>query len=225
MRKFIPHFAFLICGCQTFAQPAQIDHSFEQGGWGQFLTQYNYERPAPEVKGDYYLFDDWVVADINLYADEIFKDKQLNLNIVTGAIEVPYGERIRILDKAKIESFKVGTRKFINSGYLSGTKYGNTFFEVIEEGDVNVYCQYYSILRPPSYGVPGAPNRNYTVIIRKNYFVQLGSSFVEFNKSKRSSLKYFQTSRSTINYINTEKLKINHIKGFVKAARFYNTNQ
>ncbi|MEQ9415852.1 MAG: hypothetical protein RIF39_18585, partial [Cyclobacteriaceae bacterium] len=65
MRKLITHIALLFCFEQACAQT--VDDYVEEIGWGEFSTQYNYDRPAQEIKGEYYLFHDWVVADINLY--------------------------------------------------------------------------------------------------------------------------------------------------------------
>ncbi|MEQ8424893.1 MAG: hypothetical protein RIA63_09280, partial [Cyclobacteriaceae bacterium] len=203
MKKLVIYLLLIFSSTQVVGQEGQIDNSFEQGGWSQFLTQNRYERPLDEVKGDYYLFHDWVDADINLADDRQYKKRPMNVNLLTGDIEVPVGDRIRILDRAKIRSFKIGDRKFINSGLidksvnknvffeviedgaLNGSIARNTFFEVIEEGDIKVYCQYYSVVRQPSYGVPGSgTDRIYTALIRKIYFVQSGLMLKKFTRSK-----------------------------------------
>lgn len=208
-----------LCCAWAFAQT--IDDYVEEIGWGEFSTQFNYERPAPEVKGEYYLFHDWVLADIQLYDGTKFKGKQLNLNLLTGDVEVPSGYGTRVLDKFKIKSIVVDDRKFINTLHLDGVNHRNTFFEVIEGGAINVYCQHYSVLRQPSYGVPGAGNdRHYSAIIRQTYFIQSGTKTEMFTKSKRDNGKYFD--QLTVEYIAQEKLKINKIKGFTRAARYYN---
>ncbi|MFZ1809403.1 MAG: hypothetical protein WAU36_19390 [Cyclobacteriaceae bacterium] len=223
IRKLITHIALVFCCGQAIAQT--VDDYVEEIGWGEFSTQYNYERPAPEVKGDYYLFHDWVVADIDLYTGIKYRGKQLNLNLLSGDVEMPSGYGTRVLDKFKIKSITVGDRVFVNTLHLEGVNHRNAFFEVIEDGAIHVYCQYYSIVRQPSYGVPGAGNdRDFTAIIRQTYFVQ-GESVTEmFTDSKRANLKYFQDNREAVEYIAEEKIKVNKIKGFTKAAKFYNAN-
>ncbi|MEP2671130.1 MAG: hypothetical protein ABJH04_19155 [Cyclobacteriaceae bacterium] len=226
MKKLITHIALVFCCAQVSAQTIDIDDYVDEIGWGEFSTRYNYERPAPEVKGEYYLFHDWVSADIHLYDGTKFKGKQLNLNLLSGDIEVPSGYGTRVLDKFKIKAIVVGDRRFINTLHLEGVNHRNAFFEVIEEGPISIYCQHYSILRQPSYGVPGAGNdRNFTAIIRQTYFVQ-GASITEmFTDSKRGNLKYFKDNPEVIAFIANEKIKVNRIKGFTKAAKLYNSTR
>lgn len=222
-KKLIIHFALVFGSAQAFAQT--IDDYVEEIGWGEFSTQFNYERPAPEIKGEYYLFHDWVVADIYLYDGVKYKGKQLNMNLLSGDIEVPSGYGTRVLDKFKIKFIAVGDRKFVNTLHLEGVTDRNAFFEVIEDGAIQVYCQYYSIMRQPSYGVPGAGNdRNFTAIIRQTYFVQGESATEMFTDSRKNNLKYFQNNSEAVKYIAEEKIKVNKIKGFTRAVRFYNAN-
>ncbi len=225
MKNWITHIVLVFCCAQLDAQIIDIDDYVDEIGWGEFSTRYNYERPAPEVKGEYYLFHDWVKADIHLYDGTKFKGKQLNLNLLSGDVEVPSGYGTRVLDKFKIKAIVVEDRKFINTLHLEGVNHRNAFFEVIEDGAISIYCQHYSILRQPSYGVPGAGNdRNFTAIIRQTYFIQ-GTSITEmFTDSKRGNLKYFKDNPQVVDFIANEKIKVNRIKGFTKAARFYNSN-
>lgn len=147
------------------------------------------------------------------------------MNLLSGDIEVPSGYGTRVLDKFKIKSFTVGDRKFVNTLHLEGVTDRNAFFEVIEDGAIQVYCQYYSIMRQPSYGVPGAGNdRNFTAIIRQTYFVQGESATEMFTDSRKNNLKYFQNNSEAVKYIAEEKIKVNKIKGFTRAVRFYNAN-
>lgn len=221
IRSIIAHFVLILCSHLSFAQT--IDDYVEEIGWGEFSTQYNYDRPAPEVKGEYYLFHDWVVAHINLYDGNKFRGKQLNLNLLSGDIEVPNGDRTRVLDKFKIKSIVIGDKKFVNGLHLEGSSHRNTFYEVLEEGKISVYCLNYSAMTQPRYGVPGAGNdRNYNSIIRQTYFVQSGPSMEVFTNSKKNNMKYFKSTRQAMEYIDKGKIKINRIKGFVKAAKFYN---
>ncbi|HRK55409.1 MAG TPA: hypothetical protein PK185_15960 [Cyclobacteriaceae bacterium] len=224
MRKRIIHIALVICCTTVYAQT--VDDYVEEIGWGEFSTQFNYERPAPEIKGEYYLFHDWVEADIYLYDGVKYKGKQLNMNLLSGDIEVPSGYGTRVLDKFKIKSIAVGDRKFVNTLHLEGVTDRNAFFEVIEDGAIHVYCQYYSIMRQPSYGVPGAGNdRDFTAIIRQTYFVQGDSTTEMFTDSRKSNLKYFQDDSEAVEFIAEEKLRVNKIKDFTRAVRYYNAKQ
>lgn len=223
MKKLVTQITLVFCCGHAFAQT--VDDYVEEIGWGEFSTQYNYERPAPEVKGEYYLFHDWVVADIDLYDGTRYRGKELNLNLLSGDVEMPSGYGTRVLDKFKIKSITVGERKFVNTLHLPGVNHRNAFFEVIEDGAIHVYCQYYSIMRQPSYGVPGAGNdRDFTAIIRQTYFVQGESDAEMFTDSKRANIKYFQNNPEAVEFIASEKIKVNKIKGFTKAARFYNSH-
>ncbi|MEZ4944398.1 MAG: hypothetical protein R2804_02625 [Cyclobacteriaceae bacterium] len=225
MIKLLTHVALIFCCGQAFAQT--VDDYVEEIGWGEFSTKFNYDRPPREIKGEYYLFHDWVVADIELYDSTKFKGKQLNLNLLSGDVEVPSGYGTQVLDKFKIKSITVGDRVFVNTLHLEGVNHRNAFFEVIEEGTVNVYCQYYSIMRQPSYGVPGAGNdRDFTAIIRQTYFVERESVTEMFTDNRKNNLNYFRDNDEVVDYIAEEKLKVNKIKGFTKAVRYYNaTNQ
>ncbi|MFZ1808599.1 MAG: hypothetical protein WAU36_15305 [Cyclobacteriaceae bacterium] len=208
-----------------FAQMISNVEAIESGG---ALTQYNMigkERPAPEVKGEYYLFKDWVVADLGLDIDKTITDQKLNLNLQDGDIEIPYGENVRILDKSKIRSFTVDNRKFINSKYVEGSAMTDSFFEVLDEGTIRVYCQYYSDVRPPTY-VPGLAvgDRNYKVLIKKRYFIGYESTLEAFGNDKKRNTEYFKKNELAIDYVRQEKLKLNRIDDFIITVKFYNNN-
>jgi len=179
--------------------------------------------PAPEVKGDYYLFQDWVMADLNLDIDKTITGQKLNMNLQDGDIEIPYGENVRILDKSKIKSFIVDNRKFINSKYVDGAAITDSFFEVLVDGTIWVYCQYYSDVRPPTY-VPGLAvgDRNYKVQIKKKYFVGTDGSLEVFGNDKKRNAEYFKGNESVNDHIRKHKLKLNKIDDFVKVVNYYN---
>lgn len=197
--------------------------AIESGG---SLTHYNMigkKRPAPEVKGGYYLFEGWVMADIQLDIDKTITGQKINFDIQDGEIEIPYGDDVRILDRTKVKSFTVNNRKFINTRYIDEPATKNIFFEVLEEGSIKVYCQYYSDLRPPTY-VPGLAvgDQNYKIVVKKNYFIKTNSSLKNFNNDRKRNLAYFKNNAQTVAYIRQGKLRLNKIDDFVKAARFYN---
>lgn len=195
---------------------------------GGSLSHYNMigkKRPAPEVSGNYYLFDDWVLADIQLEVDNLIKDQNINLNANDGEIEIPYGDEVRTLNRSKIKSFEVENRKFINGKYLDASTFKDTFFEVLEDGAVGVYCQYYTDLRPPTY-VPGLAvgDQNYKVLIKKNYFIKVNSVLKGFENDKKGNLNYFENHAPTLKYIRSQKLRLNKIDDFIIAAEYYNNN-
>lgn len=216
---------YLFCGLH-FSLAAQMLSNVEAIESGGSLTQYNMigkERPAPEVKGDYYLFEDWVVADLSLAIDKTIKGQQLNLNLQDGDIEIPYGENVRILNREKIKLFTVDNRNFINARYIEGVNNKDAFLEIMEKGKIKVYCQYYSDVRPPTY-VPGLAvgDRNYKILIKETYYIQWGASFEIFSNDKKRNIKYFEGDQLTSEFIRKEKLRMNKIADFLEATRFYN---
>lgn len=195
---------------------------------GGSLSHYNMigkKRPAPEVSGNYYLFEDWVLADIQLEGDNLIKDQNINLNANDGEIEIPYGDEVRTLNRSKIKSFEVENRKFINGKYLDASTFKDTFFEVLEDGTVGVYCQHYTDIRPPTY-VPGLAvgDQNYKVLIKKNYFIKFNSALIGFENDKKVNLNYFENHGPTLKYIRSQKLRLNKIEDFIAAVKFYNSN-
>ncbi|MCB0492246.1 MAG: hypothetical protein KDC93_07505 [Cyclobacteriaceae bacterium] len=224
-KEYVYIFMLMFFCMETKGQMLSNVEAIESGG---SLSQYNMigkKRPAPEVFGNYYLFDNWVLADIHLEAGNFVADQNINLNALDGEIEIPYGDEVRTLNRTKIESFEVENRKFINGKYLDASTFKDTFFEVIEEGAVEVYCQYYTDVRPPTY-VPGLAvgDQNYKVLIKQNHFVKAHSTLKGFVNDKKANFGYFENHAATLKYIQTQKLRLNKIEDFITATKFYNSN-
>lgn len=190
------------------------------------LTQYNMigkKRPAPGISGSHHLFDHWVLADIQLDDGNAIKGQYLNLDLQDGEIKVPYGDDIRVLHREKIKSFTSAGRTFVNADYLGCPAYKGAFFEVMEVGNIGVYCRYYSDVRPPTY-VPGLAvgDRDYKVIIKKSFLVKAHTSLEAFAHDKKGNRSYFNDSPQTVAYIRQEKLRLNRIDDFIQAVRYYN---
>ncbi len=186
--KAIVFITFFSVNHYCISQMVSNIEAIEAGGSLSHYNMIGKKRPAPEVSGNYYLFDDWVLADIRLEADNLVKDQNINLNANDGEIEIPYGDEVRTLNRSKIKSFEVENRRFINGKYLDASTFKDTFFEVIEDGNLGVYCQYYTDLRPPTY-VPGLAvgDQNYKVLLKKNYFIKTNSVLKGFESDKKTN--------------------------------------
>lgn len=220
---------FLIIACLisrlSLSQMVSNIEAIETGGSLSHYNMIGKKRPAPEISGNYYLFDNWVLADIELETNKVIAAQSVNLNAYDGEIEIPYGSEVRTLHRSKIKSFTIGDRKFLNGKYIDESTYKDTFFEVLTSGKYEVYCQYYTDLRQPTY-VPGLAvgDENYKILMKKKYFFKINSILMEYESDKKQNLTFFEQHQPSLKFIRSQKLRLNKIEDFIMAVKFYNSN-
>jgi len=199
----------------TFGQgPTLLDKSANPG---EVFVEFDYR--TYDVKGSYYLFEDWQKGDIELYTGTSISDQSINYNTENDMLEVMVESQVKVIPVQKIYRFTVkgkdeGKRFFIPGRYyildeevpLAG------ICEVVDSGYYGLLIRYSSDVKEATY-VPELDmgKKEDEIIIIKKYYLSFGTNVCSIPKKKALFISLYEPHGEELESYMKEH-KLNHRK-------------
>jgi len=174
----------------------------------EYINGFIYPVPKVRILGDpYFNTKEWVEGSLfingrtysgifmkyDLIIDELIIKVKTELNI----------ERLLAINKSQVDSFKIGSSLFVNSGILFENENRNTYYEKIYRGKLSVYRQFqktfiemYNSSSPE--GKFSAQKSN-IYILQNNEFTNINSAksfFACFDKPEQEKIRRYLKSKN-----------------------------
>ncbi|HPE77692.1 MAG TPA: hypothetical protein PLC80_16485 [Draconibacterium sp.] len=174
----------------------------------EYINGFIYPVPKVRILGDpYFNTKEWVEGSLfingrtysgifmkyDLIIDELIIKVKTELNI----------ERLLAINKSQVDSFKIGSSLFVNSGILFENENRNTYYEKIYKGKLSVYRQFqktfiemYNSSSPE--GKFSAQKSN-IYILQNNEFTNINSAksfFACFDKPEQEKIRRYLKSKN-----------------------------
>lgn len=166
--------------------------------------------PNGEIKGNHYLFSDWVVADVLINEQKLLKDIEINVDLLRNEVDVLIGGNRKVLPKSIVSNFKTSTGDLM---YYWQEIDGNEFIvaELVEGNSCDLLEQISLTIKYPTYNVALDMGSRDTQILRKTVFwIRNGDgSFDKIGKSNKKNLHIFDNSNSLKIFMKENQLSWN----------------
>jgi hypothetical protein len=197
-------------------------------GLGRYVNNPNKQI---DIDGNKYLYDNWnTVGEIHSLTGEVFRVKNLNLNLKTNQFEAQIidettkDEKFYVFDSENIASVKIFNDNFVK--YMNPKTNKTCFMEELAVADK------VKILKYSSVRIKDATVNALTQQVETNakylkdgiYFKAEDNTVTAFKPKKKSVVTLFPNKSSEVSdYIKGNKLNVKDENDLVKVFNYYNT--
>lgn len=231
MRFFLLLTAFLTAittttSAQGGGGPGPGPGGVDQGGFFRNQTRnIVYEK---ELIGRNYLYEDWLLADLDVRVDSgHFENTLVKIDLKNAILEVKIEDSIYVLPSQFIKKVEFNNKqrgKFTSRNEID--LLGPIgFYQILFDQDISLYIHHYTKVKQADYNVIfDTGSKDDIIELKKAFYLKSNEQLVKLDTNKKRLASLFNNSEPLENFIKKNKLKVKTEADFVKIASFLNQN-
>jgi len=173
--------------------------------------------PPPSIQGSFYIKDEWMIGQVKLTSGLTIKNCGLKFDLENNLLEIKIENVIKVsypeqfMEFAWFDINRYDTSKFVNANifyYAEEEEQPGGVFEIVADGHYGLFVKHYADLLAPTYAPTVAMgNRDYKVIKKTGYYIELNGKVTKIKNSKTLYTVFGSNGEKVKEFAKVKKLK------------------
>lgn len=228
--KAIPILAFCLVLNPVMGQgiSAIVDHSTNPG---EVLMEF--DTRSPEIKGSYYLFNDWQKGDFMLKSGASINDQWLNYDVEYDLIEVKLDKEVKIVPLSMLKEFHTADSEHENQFFRPCDNYFHDqkvpmvgICEVLDSNYYGLISKFDTDIKESTY-IPALDmgKKDDELVVIEKFYLTKGNRAIEIPKKKQNFIQLYPHRTDLISFLKEQKLNHKNQDDLLIILDFLNEEQ
>lgn len=191
---------------------------------------YNLPAPKGELKGTYYLDEDWKETSVRLSSNSPVPNLPMRLDLRANGLEVKTDDGIKFINNSMIKEFawknnRLDSSKYINTSHYFSSDNDNRIMEELVYGQIGLYKYHETFIEKANYNPAlDVGSKDDVVKLKAMYYFSKDDELYKISSKLKKNQGFFGSDFDKVkSFMKENKLKMNNDEDLKRIAIFANT--